>query len=257
MAVSRLNRFSRRGAGSKAAPASQRRPVGLGVTLATTGPGVVVVFVSATAVTVAIPAVSKDLGASAAQSSWVLLSYLLTCTCLILPFGRMADLFDRRTLYLGGMGVFAVATVGCALSPTIEVLLAARALQEIGAAVIITSTTPTISDMLPSSTLARGLGWNAATAAGAQAVGPIFGGIVTSTLGWRYIFVAAVPLCVVGACMAMRFMSPPQICQRSGSISSGRSSRRLPLGASPCWLRPGRSSCRVPFARGKSHSLSW
>ncbi|WP_261976558.1 MFS transporter, partial [Curtobacterium sp. B8] len=102
---------------------------------------VVLVFISSSALLVALPDVSADLDASALQSSWVLLSYMLTTTTLILVFGRIADLVGRRRLYLAGILVFLVASLACGFAPDAAVLIGARLVQGVGAAAIVTNTT--------------------------------------------------------------------------------------------------------------------
>lgn len=160
--------------------------------------GVVVVFLNISGVNVALPTITRQLGASAGQAGWVLLSYMLLTTALVLAFGRLADIVGRRPLYLAGFSVFTAATAACAASPSPEVLIAARAVQAVGAAALVTNTTPLLTDAFPSRSLARALGLNATVAAVSQAAGPLLGGAATTLLGWRGTFLLTLPLCAVG-----------------------------------------------------------
>ena len=158
----------------------------------------VVVFLNVSGVNVALPTITRALGASAGQASWVLLSYMLLTTALILALGRLADIVGRRPLYLTGFAVFTAATIACAASPSAEVLIAARTVQAVGAAALVTNTTPLLTDVFPASSLGRALGLNATVAAVSQAAGPLLGGAATALLGWRGTFLLTLPLCVVG-----------------------------------------------------------
>src|SRR4051812_44929924 len=109
-------------------------------------------------VAVAVPVVARDLGASARDVSWVLSAYLLTASLLLLPARRMADEIGRRRAYLAGYAVFVVGSVLSATAPTLGVLVAARVLQGIGAALTQAITPAIVTHSVPSSSRARGLG---------------------------------------------------------------------------------------------------
>ena len=156
--------------------------------------GVMLCFVNASTLNVVLPVVSHDLGSSSAQASWILLSYMLVTTALIPVCGRLADLFGRRRLYMGGLALLTGASVGCGLAPDTAWLLLFRCLQAVGAAAVITNTTALLTDAFSSRTLAFGLGLNSTLSATAQSFGPMLGGAVVSTLGWRAIFLLNLPL---------------------------------------------------------------
>jgi len=176
---------------------------------------VVLVFISSSALLVALPDVSRDLDASALQSSWVLLSYMLTTTTLILVFGRIADLVGRRRLYIAGILVFLLASLACGAAPDAAVLLAARLVQGVGAAAIVTNTTALLTDVFPESILSLGLGLNATVAAVGQVIGPVVGGLVAESFGWRWIFLAGVPISLAGLVWSLRLI-PRTARPRSG-----------------------------------------
>jgi EmrB/QacA subfamily drug resistance transporter len=162
--------------------------------LSVTALGVILCFVNASTLTVALPVVAQDLGASPMQASWVLLSYMLVMTVLIPVFGRLADLFGRRTLYMAGLATLTLASLGCSLATRPETLLVFRCLQAVGAAAVITNTSALIADAFPLRMLGMGMGLNSTISAAAQSFGPMLGGAVVSTLGWRAIFWLNLPI---------------------------------------------------------------
>lgn len=162
--------------------------------LATTSVTVVLIFINASGLNVALSAISRELGATGSQSSWFLLSYMLVTTAFILVFGRLADIFGRRRLYLYGIFVFLGGSLACGLAPTAGTFITFRFLQGLGAASVITNNTAILTDMFPRRFLGTALGINATVAALGQALGPVVGGAVAETLGWRWMFLLAVPL---------------------------------------------------------------
>lgn len=161
---------------------------------AATAVGVVAVFLNMSGLAVALPTITRELGAGPGQADWILLGYMLVTTALILVFGRIADLVGRRRLYLAGLVVFTAATGLAALSPSAEFLIAARIVQAVGAAAVITNNTALLTDVFPARSLSRALGWNVTVASVAQVAGPVVGGAATELLGWRGLFVVCVPI---------------------------------------------------------------
>ncbi|WP_448332420.1 MFS transporter [Streptomyces sp. DSM 41534] len=137
---------------------------------------------------VALPGIIRHFQASAAQASWIVLSYLLAGTVLLLVWGRLADLFGRRRLYLTGVAVFAAASVCCALAPDTRFLILGRILQGVGSSAIVANTTALLADSFPPERLPRALGVNATLISATQAAGPLLGGAVTNLWGWSGIF---------------------------------------------------------------------
>ncbi|MEV0221791.1 MFS transporter [Streptomyces sp. NPDC050704] len=177
--------------------------------------GVVAVFLNMSGLTVALPTITRELEASPGQADWILLGYMLVTTSLILVFGRIADIVGRRRLYLAGLVVFTAATALAALSPTAEFLIAARIVQAVGAAAVITNNTALLTDTFPAQTLGRALGWNVTVAAVAQIAGPVVGGAATELLGPRGLFVVCVPIGLI-ALVASALVVPRT--RRSGGV---------------------------------------
>lgn len=164
--------------------------------------GVLLSAANTSTLDVALPVVARHFHASATAASWALLTYMLVNTVLILAFGRLADIIGRRRLYLLGLGTLTAASLACGFAPNILALDALRGVQAIGAAAIITNTTAQLTDAFPSDLLATALGLNVAVAAASQVVGPVIGGAMASSWGWRAVFWFNVPIGVVGLAWA-------------------------------------------------------
>ncbi len=215
--------------------------------------GVVAVFLSLSGLTVALPTVARELDASGAQSTWILLGYMLVTTALILVFGRLADIIGRRPLYLAGLITFSVATGLCMLAPSAGWLVAARVLQGAGAAAIVTNNTALLTDTFPPQTLGRALGWNATVAAVAQVVGPVIGGAATAVFGWRGLFVVVLPvgLLAIAASIAVIPRSPSKAVTREPFDVAGAVLSTALLAAVVLALTPGVGSTPwLPWACG-------
>jgi EmrB/QacA subfamily drug resistance transporter len=161
--------------------------------------GALLCFLNLSALNVALPAVAHSLRASPTQASWILLSYMLVSTVCILSFGRLADLWGRRQLFLAGLSLFVAACAACALAPTPELMLASRTAQAIGAAGVMANASALVGDAFGRRKMGLALGVLAMVAALAQVVGPLAGGFVVSWWGWRALFMLNVPigLCVL------------------------------------------------------------
>lgn len=156
--------------------------------------GVLLVFSTMTTMDVALPTIVRALNASPSQGNWILLSYMLTNTIMILAFGRLADLFGRKALYLLGIAIFTVGSLLSGLAWSANALIAFRIVQAIGAASVVTNTTALLVDAYPAERMALVLGLNVSVAAGSSICGPLIGGALVSLLGWRALFLSAVPL---------------------------------------------------------------
>jgi EmrB/QacA subfamily drug resistance transporter len=161
--------------------------------------GALLCFLNLSALNVALPAVAQSLHASPTQASWILLSYMLVTTVCILSFGRLADLWGRRRLFLSGLWLFVAACAACAFAPTAELMLASRICQAVGAAGVMANASALVSDAFGRRKMGLALGVLAMVAALAQVVGPLAGGFVVSWWGWRALFMLNVPigLCVL------------------------------------------------------------
>lgn len=138
---------------------------------------------------------------------WVSLSYLIALAALLVPLGRLSDRLGRKRVYLWGFGLFTVSSVGCALAPSLLVLVLLRAAQGTGAAMLQANSIALVSTAAPAGRLRTALGIQAAAQAIGLAVGPTVGGLVVGSIGWRWVFALNVPVGVV-AMVAGRYLLP-------------------------------------------------
>jgi MFS family permease len=174
--------------------------------LAVTSVTVLLIFVMASGLNIALPAMVRDLHPTPAQSSWFLLSYMFTTTAFILVFGRLGDILGRRRLYLAGILVLMLGTLASGLAPDPALFITCRLVQGIGAAAVITTNTPILTDVFPDRLLSTGLGANVTVAALGQLLGPAIGGVIADSLGWRWLFLGAAPLMLVGLLISVRLI---------------------------------------------------
>jgi MFS family permease len=155
---------------------------------------------------VGLPALAQAFGASFQQVQWVVLAYLLAITALVVGAGRLGDLAGRRRLLLAGIGLFTGASVLCGVAPTFEWLVAARALQGLGAAAMMALTLAFVAQTVPKARAGRAMGWLGTMSAVGTALGPSLGGALVATAGWRALFGVLVPLGAVTWWMARRHL---------------------------------------------------
>jgi EmrB/QacA subfamily drug resistance transporter len=159
-------------------------------------------FVDATVVNVAVPAIGRDLGASLVALQWTLTGYLLTAATLLLVAGALADRYGRRRVLLTGLAVLLVASVACAAAPSFPVLIGARIVQGVGAALVVPSSLALLNGALRPQDRAPGIGVWAGLASLGSLVGPFVGGWLVDHASWRAVFLLNVPL-VLGAVLAL------------------------------------------------------
>jgi DHA2 family methylenomycin A resistance protein-like MFS transporter len=166
-----------------------------------------VVQLDGSALNVALPQIGRSFGVPLAVLQWVVDAYWLLHACLLLSTGAASDRFGPRRVLICGYGLFAAASVICALSPTPEMLIAGRALQGIGGSILVPSSLSLINHACGDDhglrTRAIGL-W---TASGGVAIsaGPVIGGLFVSSLGWRSIFLVNIPICLSGMWLALSY----------------------------------------------------
>ena len=158
----------------------------------------------ASVVTLALPALRDDLGAS---PEWVSLAYLLTLAALVAPMGKWSDRRGRKLVYLYGFVVFTGASVACALARDLDVLIAFRVVQALGAAMLQANSVALVVAAVPPDRARRALGVQAAAQALGLALGPTVGGLLVEAFGWQWVFLVNVPVGVV-ALVAGHFLLP-------------------------------------------------
>ncbi len=161
-----------------------------------------IAFIDGSVVNVALPTLQRELGASLASMQWVVNAYLLLLGALVLVGGSLGDRLGQRTVFLWGIGLFTLASVVCGLAPDIGVLIAARAVQGIGAALLVPSSLAIIAAVFPEAERGKAIGTWAAAGAITTAIGPVLGGWLVDAVSWRAIFFINVPLAIVAVALA-------------------------------------------------------
>lgn len=178
-------------------------PAGRRVLLATIlGSGLA--FVDATIVTVAVPAIGRDLDADAAALQWAVNAYTLTLAAFLLLGGSLGDRFGRRRVFLLGVVWFAVGSLACALAPGAGWLVAARALQGVGAALLTPGSLALVQASFRRDERPRAIGIWAGLSSVAPALAPFVGGWLLDVASWRWVFLINLPLAVVVVVVARR-----------------------------------------------------
>jgi EmrB/QacA subfamily drug resistance transporter len=163
-----------------------------------------IVFLDGTVVNVALPAVSRDLGASISALQWTIDAYLVTLSALLLFGGSLGDRYGRRSVFVAGLGGFVAASLLCAVAPDAGFLIAARALQGVGGALLVPGSLSIISTSFHPDDRPRAIGQWSGLSGVVSAIGPFLGGWLIGAATWRLIFVINVPLAVVAVAIALR-----------------------------------------------------
>ena len=163
-------------------------------------------FVEGSVLSVALPAIRASYGAGAQEVQWVVNSYLLPLSALLLLGGALGDHFGRRRLLVIGTIIFAITSLVCALAPSLPVLLGARAAQGIGAALLLPNSLALLNAAFSGEKRGRAVGIWAASGAAMAAVAPLIGGWLVGTVGWPAIFYINLPLALGAVMLALKFV---------------------------------------------------
>jgi EmrB/QacA subfamily drug resistance transporter len=154
-------------------------------------------FVDGTAVNVALPVMQADLRATSADMQWVIEAYALSLAALILVGGSLGDVFGRRRMFMLGIAIFALASIGCALAPNVIVLIVARSIQGVGGALATPESLALISATYQGDERGRAIGTWSGFASITGAIGPLLGGVLVQHASWRWVFLINVPLAAI------------------------------------------------------------
>ncbi|TMK93413.1 MAG: MFS transporter [Actinobacteria bacterium] len=196
-------------------------------TLAAVAFGLFMIMLDNTVVNVALPSMQRALKIDRAELEWVVNAYALTFGVLLLTGGKLADLLGRRAIFISGLVIFTASSLACGLANGPEVLIAARTVQGIGAALMNPATLSIITATFPPRQRGMAIGIWAGVSAMALAIGPLVGGVLTEKISWGWIFFINVPIGVVGIIAARLFIdetrdtSHEQRLDLPGLVSSG------------------------------------
>ena len=211
------------------AAASSRRAKWL--TLVATIVGSSMAFLDSSVVNIALPAIQHALHADAAATQWVVNAYLLLLGALVLTGGSAADLYGRRRIFVLGVAVFIVASIACGLSPNNVVLVISRALQGLGAALLVPASLAMLGATFGEHERSEAIGIWAGASALMMAAGPLLGGWLVDQVSWRAIFLLNVPLAIAAASLALCFGCESKDSRAKQLDWSGAASVALGLGA--------------------------
>jgi DHA2 family multidrug resistance protein-like MFS transporter len=159
---------------------------------------------------VALPVIAHQLGASPASSVWVVNAYQLTITVLLLPLAALGDRIGYKCIYIPGLALFTIGSVGCALGGTLPLLIVARVFQGIGAACIMSMNAALVRATYPASMLGRGIGYNAMVLSMSAAIGPTLAALILSVASWPWLFLINLPIGIAALIVGRRSLPEPQ-----------------------------------------------
>lgn len=206
--------------------------------------GLTLAVLDGTIANVALPTIARDFNAPAAVSIWIVNGYQLAIVVALLPLASLGEIFGYRRVYLGGIALFTLASVGCVMSDSLATLTTARVVQGLGAAGLMSVNTAVLRYVVPRERFGAALGINALVVAIAATVGPVLAGAILSRLSWQWLFAINIPLGVLA--LAVGWPSLPL---------SDRSDHRFD------WISAGLSALSLGLVISTidsiGHALSW
>lgn len=198
-----------------------------------------------TIVNVALPAIQLDLGIDVSGLEWIVTGYALSFAVLMLTGGKLADMYGRRRIFVIGLSIFTASSLACGLAGSAEMLIAARVVQGVGAALMMPATLALITAAFPPQQRGTALGTWAGVSAVALAIGPLIGGIVTENINWHWIFYINVPVGILAIVAALTIIRESRDTARE---------QRLDL---PGLLSSGVGMFALVFALIEGNALGW
>ncbi len=159
---------------------------------------------------VALPVIAHQLGASPAASVWIINAYQLTITVLLLPLAALGDRVGYKCIYIPGLALFTIGSVGCAPAERLTLLIAARVLQGIGAACIMSMNAALVRATYPAKMLGRGIGYNAMVLSISAAIGPTLAALILSVASWQWLFLINLPIGIAALIVGRKSLPEPQ-----------------------------------------------
>jgi EmrB/QacA subfamily drug resistance transporter len=170
-------------------------------------------FFDQTATTSALHDIERDLHATVADLQWIVGAYLLTLAAFVPAAGRLADVFGLRRMFLVGVQLFAVASIGCALSPSIGILIALRAIQGMGGALVVPLALATVAAAVSEERRGWAIGVLATGGSTLLSLGPLIAGGLVDLGGWRWVFAAGVPVSLLSLWAGRRWIQESAVAR--------------------------------------------
>ena len=162
------------------------------------------------ALNLSVPSISSEFHAGAVSVGWIVTGYILASAALSVPFGRFADLYGKRPVFLAGVSIFTVCCFLCALSQSIGMVIAFRLIQGVGAAMIFATNIATLVAIYPPEKRGAMLGLSTAFTYLGLSLGPVIGGFLNAQFSWRSIFIATTVYDIIMTMIAIFVFKPPQ-----------------------------------------------
>ncbi|MFZ6029307.1 MAG: MFS transporter [Chloroflexota bacterium] len=174
--------------------------------LTAVGIGTFMTALDSSVVNVILPTIREALGSDFASTEWVVTIYLLVLSGLLLSFGRLGDLFGHRRVYLAGFGVFVASSALCGMAPSMSLLVAFRAIQALGAAMLASNSPAILTRNFPAEQRGQALGLSATMTYLGLVTGPAFGGWLAHAFGWQAVFYINLPIGLLALAFSLRFI---------------------------------------------------
>ncbi len=210
------------------------------------GVGTFMSAVDASVVNAVLPVINRSLASSVAAIEWVVVVYLLVVSGLLLSFGRLGDLRGHKPMYLAGFAVFVFGSALCGLAPTAAVLIAFRALQALGAAMLLSNSPAILTLNFPAAQRGQALGLQASMTYLGMTVGPALGGWLTGRFSWRAVFYINVPVGLLALGLGLRFIPHDRPANDEG--------RRFDLAGAATWMM---GLVVLLLALNRGHAWGW
>ncbi len=180
------------------------------VVFAIVATGIFMATLDSSIVNISLPAIARYFGVALSGSiEWVIIAYLMVVAATLLTIGRLADMMGRKGIWTTGLIIFTLGSAICGASPSLGILIAARAFQGLGGSLLMAISPAMLTSAFPSTERGRALGLNALIVALGVSAGPTIGGVITQYLTWRWIFYVNAPIGILGVIATLRLLTEP------------------------------------------------